>query len=233
MQKTLRVSLTATFAALHVVLYLLSFGLWRNWGIYLAPLEGIILGPETGFLSALIGSVAARMIKPDAFWMFGVVAEPISVLMTGLLARGKWKPVLAAYVVMLVAYFIHPLGQTLPVWTILDILLAALVLYPAAKISKKLYEQDATKLTIALVLISFVCVATDAIVRIFMLVPCGLHSIFFTSSDAFYAVFVAAAVDSYVEDILVVIVTLLVSVPLVVTISKSGFLKKMRKSESL
>lgn len=41
--------------------------------------------------------------------MFGVVAEPLGVLVAGFLAKGKWKPVAAIYAIMLGAYFIHPM----------------------------------------------------------------------------------------------------------------------------
>jgi hypothetical protein len=59
MQKSLKASLAAVFAALHTVLYVVSFGLWRNWGIYLEPVEAVILGPEIGFSAALVGSLVA------------------------------------------------------------------------------------------------------------------------------------------------------------------------------
>jgi len=228
MRKSLQLSLTAVFAALHVVLYFTSFGLWRNWGIYLEAIEGIILGPRIGFLAALLGSSIARMAKPDAFWMFGIIAEPIAVLMAGLLARTKWKPVLAAYIIMLSAYFIHPFGRALPIWTILDILLACLLVYPAARFSKSLFKTDIKRLSIAVGLISFVCIATDSLIRVFLLVPCGLYSLFpgfFASFDGLYAVFVGAAVDSYIEDVILVVVSVLVGVPLLVSTMKLKILE--------
>ena len=72
MQKSLKITLTAMFAALHATLYFLSFGLglWRNGAVYLEPIEGIVLGPWAGFSAALIGSIAGRMIQPDSLWMF-------------------------------------------------------------------------------------------------------------------------------------------------------------------
>ncbi len=48
----------------------MSFGLWRNWAIYLEPIEGVILGPWADFLTAFLGSVVARFIKPIDLWMF-------------------------------------------------------------------------------------------------------------------------------------------------------------------
>jgi hypothetical protein len=223
MRKAQAVSLTAVFAALHVVLYFVSFGLWRNWAIYIESVEGIVLGPEIGFFAALIGSATARMIRPDIFWMFGIIAEPVSVLMAGFLAKAKWKPVLVAYAVMLSAYFINPFGRELPLWTILDILFALILIYPCAKFSRNLFGDNVKRLTIALILISFVCTVTDSLVRVFLLVPCGLYSLFpnvFEGFAGLYLIFVGAAVDSYIEDFLVVIVSFLVGVPLLISIFK-------------
>lgn len=229
MRKSLQASLTAVFAALHAVLYFISFGLWRNWGIYLESIEGIILGPKIGFLAAILGSLIARMLKPDTFWMFGIIAEPISVLMAGLLAKAKWKPVLVAYALMLSAYFIHPFGRTLPLWTILDILFALLLIYPAAKFSRNLFKTDIKRLSTALILVSFVCIATDSLVRVFLLVPCGLHDLFFKGFEELYTVFVLAAVDSYIEDLIVVAVSFLVGVPLIISVSKLKILDKSQR----
>jgi len=225
MRKSLQLSLAAIFAALHAVLYFISFGLWRNWGIYLESIEGIILGPKIGFFAALIGSSIARMIMPIDFWMFGIIAEPFSVLMAGFLAKAKWKPAVAAYVIMLSAYFIHPFGRALPVWTILDILLALFLIYPAAKIGGNLFKANVGRLSVALILISFVCIATDALVRVFLLVPCGLYGLFFESFEGLQVVFVGAAIDSYIEDLIVVIVSFLVGVPLMISVSKLKILK--------
>lgn len=233
MRKSLALSLAAIFAALHAVLYFVSFGLWRNWAIYIESLEGIILGPRVGFLAALVGSSIARMAKPDSFWMFGIIAEPISVLVAGLLAKSSWKPVLAAYLAMLSAYFVHPLGRTLPIWTILDVLCAMLLVYPAARLGGYLFKSDMKRLSISLPLISFVCIATDSLVRIFLLVPTGLYGLFFDNFGGFYTVFVGSAIDSYVEDVVVVVVSFLVGVPLLFTLSKSRLLQnKARETEN-
>ena len=218
--------MVSIFAALHAVLYFISFGLWRNWGIYLETVEGAILGPKIGFTAALIGSLTARTIKPDSFWMFGVVAEPVSVLAAGLLAKAKWKPVLGLYFAALLAYFLHPYGQSLPLWTILDVLAALTLIYPAAKIGGTLYVADLKSLPVKVALISFVCIATDSLMRIFLLIPCGLHSLFFETFDSLQVVFVEAAIWSYIEDLIVVVVSLLVGVPLILATFKLGVLEK-------
>ncbi|HVP92929.1 MAG TPA: hypothetical protein VMS94_04215, partial [Acidobacteriota bacterium] len=78
---------------------------------------------------------------------------------------------------------------------------------------------------------SFVCVATDSLVRVFLLVPVGLHNLFFTSFNELYGVFVAAAADSYIEDFIVVAVSLIIGVPLLVGILKLGVFENKGKKE--
>ena len=217
---TKNVAFVGVFAALHVILYFMSFGLWRNWAIYLEPIEGIVLGPWAGFSAALIGSVVARAIKPIDVWMFGIVAEPLGVLAAGFLAKGQWKPVIAIYAVMLTAYFIHPIGRWLPLWTILDSLLAFALIYPVAKMSKNLFEENVKRLPISLVLVSFIGTVTDALTRVFLLIPAGFYMFFGWPPEAVYSIFVMGAVDSYIEDVLVVIVSLVVGFPLLVALRR-------------
>jgi hypothetical protein len=213
-----RASFIGVFAALHVILYFLSFGLWRNWAIYLEPVEGVILGPWAGFFAAFIGSVLARAIKPIDLWMFGIVAEPVGVLAAGFLAKGRWKPVMAIYALMLAAYFIHPFGTWLPLWTILDILLALALIYPAAKLSRNLFGENVKLLPLSLVLLSFVATVTDSLTRVFLLIPAGLYNVLGWPPEAVYYAFIEGAASSYIEDILVVITSIIAGVPILITL---------------
>jgi len=219
MRKSLIIGSIAIFAALHSALYLLP-GPWRSWSVYLEPIEGIVLGPIAGFFTALIGSSTARMIKPDEFWMFGVIAEPLGVLVSGFLAKGRWKPVMAIYGVMIAAFFMHPYGRMLPFWTVLDIIFAFIIIYPATKVTKYVYQSDFTHLSKTLVPISFVGTVADSLTRVFLLVPAGLHTLFFPSFDVLNWVFVTGAVGSYIEDLIVVMVSVVVGVPLLVALRK-------------
>jgi hypothetical protein len=233
MRKSLKISMIAIFGALHAVLYLLSFGLWRNWAIYIETIEGIILGPQAGFLAAFLGSLIGRTIRFDPLWIFGIVAEPISVLTAGLVSRGKWKPAIVVYAVMLLAYFAHPFGRMLPLWTVLDVLLAIVIIYPAAKLSNGLYQAGLNRLSVSLILTSFVTTATDSLARIFLLIPCGLYTVFsdFGTFANLEAIFTIAAVSSYVEDMVVIIVTLIVGVPLMIALSKSKLFQQEKKQK--
>ncbi|RLG96055.1 hypothetical protein DRO37_00465 [Candidatus Bathyarchaeota archaeon] len=204
-RSSLMTSLIGMFAALHSILYLIPIGLWRSLSIYLEPLEGIILGPYAGFLAVLIGSIIARLIKPTGLWMFGVFAEPIGALACGLIVKGRWKTLLLIYAVMLGAYFIHPLGREIPLWTILDVLAAPVLIYPAARFSRRLPEADACQISFATSLIAFIGCVTDSLARIFLLIPAGLYIILGLPKSAVYMAFLAEASDSYIEDILTVV----------------------------
>lgn len=231
MRRSLHVSLIAMFGALHCVLYFLSFGLWRNWAIYIESIEGIILGPQAGFTAALLGSSIAHIAANDPTWYFAVIAEPVSVLMIGFLARGKWKPALSAYSVMLSAYFISPLGRELPLWTILDILFALFMIYPAAKLSSSLFGTDLKRLAISIGVISFIGSAADACARVFLLVPCGLYNLLQLDMGGVKSLFIAGAVGSYIEDGIVVAVALTVGVPLLVATLRLKLLQEIRPQE--
>jgi len=222
-QKSLGIALTAVFAAFHATLYVLSPPiLWRSWAIYLEPIEGIILGPGAGFYAALIGSLIGRTVKytDPSLFIFGVIAEPLGVLVCALLAKSKWRSAMPIYAIMLATYLAHPLGRWLPLWTILDTLLAFALIYPAAKISKWLFNGDLKHLSISLSVISFIGIATDALVRVFLLVPAGLYTLLTSSPAGVYGIFVAGAIDSYIEDGLVVLVSFLVGIPLLVALRK-------------
>jgi len=92
---------------------------------------------------------------------------------------------------------------------------------------------DVKRLPIALVLISFVSIATDSLVRIFLLVPCGLYGLFFENFNALYGEFVRAAAESYIEDLIVVIVSFSVGVPLLISVLKLNILQRKPEKKSL
>jgi len=220
MQKTQKIALISVFAALHTILFLPE-GPWRSFVIYLMPIEGVVLGPAIGFSAALLGSAIARLIKPSMWWMFGIVAEPMGVMAAGFLAKGRWKETALVYGVMLAAYFIHPYGTSLPIWTILDLLIAFALVYPVSKIGKWLWTEDAKRLPIALLLIAFVSTVADSLTRVFLLVPGGLYQFFDLSYDALaYEWFIPGAIGSYIEDLLVSIATLIAGVPLLISLRK-------------
>jgi hypothetical protein len=220
MQKTRKIALISVFAALHTILFLPE-GPWRSFVIYLIPIEGIVLGPTIGFCAALLGSITARLIKPSMWWMFGIVAEPIGVVTAGFLAKGRWKEITIIYGFMLGAYFVHPYGRMLPLWTILDLLLAFVLIYPVSRIGKKIFDAQTNLFPVALVALAFVSTAADSMTRVFLLVPGNLYQFFGLSYDALAdGWFIPGAIGSYIEDLLVSIVTLMAGIPLLKSLNR-------------
>lgn len=212
--------MTAVFASLHAVLFLPT-GPWRSFVIYLIPIEGIILGPKLGFSAALLGSVIARLIKPDMWWMFGILAEPLGVLAAAFLAKGKSKETLAIYGVMLGAYFAHPYGRMLPLWTVLDLMLAFALIYPVSRIGNNVWNSNKRLFPVALLLIAFVSTVADSLARVFLLVPVGLYEFFgFSYETLAYEWFIPGAAASYIEDLMVMIVTLAAGTPLLISLRR-------------
>jgi len=218
---TKTIAFISVFAAFHTTLYLISPPiLWRNWAIYLAPIEGIVLGPWAGFSSALIGSTIGRIIVPTPLWMFGIFSEPLSVMVAAFLVRGAWKKVLAIQVVFFGAYFACSMGRSLPFWPLMDAVIAACLVFPAAKLSKNIFDEKAYLLPASLAIVSFITVATDGLARVFLLIPAGLYTILGMTPAMVLAAFIGGGIDSFIEDTLVVVVSLFVGVPIVLTLRK-------------
>ena len=187
----------------------------------------MVLGPWAGFTAALIGSTIGRVVLPNPLWMFGIVAEPLSVMSAGFLTRSKWQPVIALYAVMLVAYFVSPFGQSLPLWPMVDTFAAVCLVYPAAKLSKNLFNENVWLLPISLVVVSFTTIALDGLTRVFLFIPAGFYSsVLGLSQAATEGVFVAGGIDSFIEDGLVVLITVIVGVPVLLALRNVLNIKK-------
>lgn len=225
---TRNVAFVAVFAAFHTTLYCISPALlWRNWAVYLSPIEGILLGPLAGFMAAFIGSTIGRALLPSPLWMFGIIAEPLSVCAAGFLAKRKWQPVIALYICMFAAYFISPLGHSLPLWPMMDAIAALCLVYPAAKLSKNLFIEDNVFLPISLVMVSFITIATDGLIRVFLFIPAGLYSsVLGLSPEAAAATFIGSGINSFIEDALAVLITILVGIPVFLASRKLLSLKE-------
>jgi hypothetical protein len=144
------------------------------------------------------------------------------------LVRRIWKPVLAIYAVMFVGYFASPLGRVLPFWPLSDAVIAMCLVYPAAKLSKNLFDERISfrLMSVSLAMVSFITVAADGLARVFLLVPAGLYNVLGMTPDTVLAAFVGGGIDSFIEDALVVIVSIAVGVPIVLTLRKVTNLDK-------
>ena len=226
-RRSVFIAVTALFGAVHAAL-VATPGIWRSWMILIEPFEGVILGPTAGFTAALIGSIAGRIIRPrpGLFPLFGI-AEPIGASVAGLIFKGRWKTALAIYAAMLGAYFIHPLGRVLPAWCLWDIYIAFTLIFTSPYAVKGALKErtNPKKLTLALVVASFIGIEADVLTRIFLLIPIELYKPMGIPEAALPLIWIAGAIETPIESIVSVIAAVIIGAPLLITLEKGKILK--------
>ncbi len=227
MRKTQEIALISLFGALHTLLSFLP-GIWRSWMILILPLEGIVLGPTRGFLAGSIGFGAGWTLRPRAEPIFFGIAEPVGALCAGLMVRKKWHYVVLIYVLMLAAFFLHPVTPSLPLWTLWDVYAALICAFVfgaltygkwlSVKVSENVH--GVAKLSLILALIAFIGIEADVLTRIFILVPLNGYEIWGVPAEFLPIAFVEGAFQTPVEAVLSVLATVVVGVPLLDRLNK-------------
>ncbi len=213
---SLLISSVAIFAALHTILGLIP-GVWRSQIILIEPLEGLVLGPIGGFLSALIGCLLARFIRPriPVMYLFGF-GEPIGAMVAGFVYKGIMLPVALIYTFMLVAYFLHPLGRVLPAWCLWDIYIAYIVLLTYPFFRDKIEEKRGFKLLITALL----GLEADVLARVFLLIPVELYQVLGYTESLLVVIWIEGAIRTPIETAIGVFTTLIVGIPLLSILDK-------------
>jgi hypothetical protein len=228
-QLSLYVTVVATLAALHIVLsYAPPPVGFRRISIVMEPLEGIIAGPSLGFLAATIGWAGGRFVRPDSFWienMFGI-AEAFGALGAGFLISRRWYLTAGIYGVQLVAFLLHPLARSIPLWTLWDTYLGFLAIFVTAYFAHGLARARlvASRLVPLIALAAFVSVELDAMTRIFMLVVMGLYQVYPIPLELLPGIFIAGAFQTPIEAAYSVAIVVIVGVPVLVALEKSRVL---------
>ncbi|MFQ6116334.1 MAG: hypothetical protein ACE5NG_19930, partial [bacterium] len=110
-------------------------GWWISWAAIIKPLHGVVLGPIAGLLAALIGGIVGNFIWPHTAvlaiftWMPGILGA----LAAGLMVKRRWKLVMAIFAVLIVAFYLHPVGKLVALWALYDKVIALVLVLPAAK----------------------------------------------------------------------------------------------------
>lgn len=226
---SLYVSVVAALAALHVVLsYAPPLVGFRRMSIVMEPLEGIIAGPYLGFLSAAIGWIGGRFIRPDAFWienLFGI-AEAVGALGAGFLISRRWYLAAGIYAALLVGFLVHPLARQIPLWTLWDTYLGFMAVFPAAFFVRRLHGTKLSPpcLVPVVALVTFVAVELDAMVRIFMLIVGGLYQLYPIPIEALPTIFLLGAIQTPLEAAYTLAIATVVGVPALIALEKSRIL---------
>jgi len=228
-RRSLYVAVVAVLAALHIVLsYAPPLVGFRRMSIAMEPLEGIIAGPYFGFLSAVIGSIGGRFVRPDAIWienLFGI-AEAVGALGAGFLVSRRWYLVAGIYAFLLLAFLAHPLAGLIPLWTLWDTYLGLAAIFPTAFLVRRIRDikSRSSYLVPVTALIAFVSVELDSMVRIFMLIVGGLYLVYPIPVDLLAGIFILGAFQTPVEAVYSILVCVLIGVPTLVALDKSKIL---------
>ncbi len=126
------------------------------------------------------------------------------------------------YVSMLVAFFLHPVTPSLPLWTLWDVYAALICVFVlgaltygkqlSIKIDGNVHKM--AKLSFVLALIAFIGIEADVLTRIFILVPLNGYIIWGVPAEFLPVAFIEGAFQTPVEAVLSVFATVIVGMPL-------------------
>jgi len=222
------VAVVAVFAALNVITDsfggLPSSGVWYSWNFIITPLTGIILGPLLGFAATFFGVMIGHYIYfIEAFEFFFTIGAPIGAAVSGLMFKGKWKPVLIYYVALFALYFATPVAWQLPIWGMWDTYIAFILLIPAIVLIKKgLWTHETKKLPFILAIAAFAGLEADVLFRIILLVPGQTYKLFF-DVKALQLVWGSGAIITPIKAVISSIATVAIGQPLIKSLKKADF----------
>jgi len=143
------ITLVCSLAALDIVLAVIPLiPSGPSAAVLLKPSEGILLGPLGGVFAAFIGGIVSNVIWPStavlglATWVPGVVGA----FGAGMLMKGRWKIVAATMFVILLGFFVHPLGPPVFLYANWDKTVALVLVYPVSRLANpRLKERRSVK----------------------------------------------------------------------------------------
>jgi len=222
-------ALVALFAALNVVtdsimsLPEMPSGVWYSWNFVVEPLNGIVLGSFAGFLATFIGVMIGHYIYfIDVYEFLFTLGAPIGAMFSGLLFRGRWRPALIYYSLLLAAYFITPIAWQLPIWGMWDTYLAyAVLLFVILMIRKGLWGHESKSLLYTLALCAFIGLEADVLFRIFVFIPCQTYRLFYGFDvESLQLIWSVGAVVTPVKVVISTLVTMVIGLPLIRIVKK-------------
>lgn len=225
------VAIVAVFAALNVITDsfggLPSSGIWYSWNFLIEPLAGIVLGPLLGFAATFMGVMIGHYIYfIDAYEFLFAIGVPIGATISALLYKGKWKPVLCYYTILLLAYFITPVAWQIPLWGMWDTYIAfATLIAIIFLIKKNLWKHQLKKLPFILAVAAFVGLEADVLFRIFILIPCQTYRLFYGFDvETLQIIWGSGAIITPIKVAISTITTTIIGQPLIKTLRKADFL---------
>ena len=217
------IALIAVFAALHTVLSSLPFtiaigvsGGSITLGVISAPLIGILLGPITGGLSVMIGSIIAMFINPSGALLLVASFLPptVGAISAGFAIKKRGYISAAMLLVGILAFYSHPIGREAIYYPFMHLIALALALIFSTRLAVWSTElSNINKLSLGVTIAAFVGTLTDHIVG---------------SSIALWLYKIPTATWNFitpvypVERIVAVIITVAIALPLYYSLRRSG-----------
>jgi hypothetical protein len=228
------VSSIAVFAALNVICDSLIgpplpfSGVWHSWIFMSEPITGIILGPWAGFFSSFIGVMLGHFVffRGAEEFLF-TVGAPIGTIISALIFWGKWKIVLAYYLVLLGAYFAVPIAWQLSLWGMWDVFFALILVFVVIFLVQKWKDLWNVKsnacLFHILALSTFIGLEADVLFRIFIFIPCQTYQLFYGYNvNTVQAIWALGAVETSAKAALSTIITVVMGIPIITIVRKMG-----------
>ncbi len=224
--KAKHLTLIAVFAAIDVILAALP-AWWISWASVIKPLHGIFLGPLGGMLAAFIGGIIGNMIWPHTAvlgfytWIPGVLGA----LGAAFMVKRYWKLVFVILGVLILMFYLDPIGRTLALWALYDKVIALILIYPTAILVKKMLESglEWKYLTPTLILISFIGTQIDNIVGNNLFILLRLYELLFGMPvDALLPIYMTGAFVMTAQRIVIAVIAGLIGTPILKFIQKSG-----------
>ena len=186
MNRSRRIALIAVFAAITTVLDAivtpgLSSGIWYGWVFVMSPINGMILGPRDGFLATLISVLVGHSLvfRDSVYEYVFTLGAPIGALMAGLVFRGEKRWVLTYFTVFLGAFFLSPVGRSLPVWGMWDVYVAFAAFLGITILEGWTGRTLVSRLKMNTVFGALMGLEADILFRIFVLVPLRGYELFY------------------------------------------------------
>jgi len=113
--------LIATLAAVYTILRIIPIfpmigvpGARFSASDSVASLYGVILGPYASSLCIILGTFIGYFVgRPPVFYGLDFLPATVNSLIVGSIVRGRRKPALLAYFILLILFSVHPLAPTL------------------------------------------------------------------------------------------------------------------------